>query len=81
MYVITDCVPRSYSFDSIVCVCNSTYCDTIKPATVPSNQSVIMYLSTKEGKRLERSETKFQAQLQDNAGMQKHNLPCNLSSI
>nr|CAD7423374.1 unnamed protein product [Timema monikensis] len=28
------CVPRSYDQDSVICVCNATYCDLIEPTTV-----------------------------------------------
>ncbi|NXR89487.1 GLCM Glucosylceramidase, partial [Hypocryptadius cinnamomeus] len=46
-----------------VCVCNATYCDTLDPLVVPAPGSYVKYESSKAGKRLERSEGKFQHKL------------------
>ena len=48
------CAARKYGSDSVVCVCNSTYCDTISStppvSAVPLN-SVRIFQSTKSGQR------------------------------
>ncbi|XP_012218746.1 lysosomal acid glucosylceramidase isoform X2 [Linepithema humile] len=46
------CVPRSVGPDAIVCVCNSTYCDTIDNPQLQANQFQL-YTSTKSGQRLQ----------------------------
>ncbi|XP_070531190.1 lysosomal acid glucosylceramidase-like isoform X1 [Cardiocondyla obscurior] len=53
-----DCVKRSFGEDNIVCVCNSTYCDTISEPKLQRNQ-FLWYTSTKDGKRLELSVNGF----------------------
>ncbi|XP_043277695.1 lysosomal acid glucosylceramidase-like [Venturia canescens] len=46
-----DCVPRDFGYGSIVCVCNSTYCDSV-PRSVPDKGQYRSYESNKAGKRL-----------------------------
>ncbi|XP_012219375.2 lysosomal acid glucosylceramidase-like [Linepithema humile] len=46
------CVQRSVRPDAIVCVCNSTYCDTIDEPILQANQFQL-YTSTKSGQRLQ----------------------------
>ncbi|KAJ8891529.1 hypothetical protein PR048_004057 [Dryococelus australis] len=55
------CVPRSYGYSSVVCVCNATYCDTVASTTSAqlATGGVRHYSSTKAGKRLELAITKF----------------------
>ncbi|XP_027525147.1 glucosylceramidase-like [Corapipo altera] len=48
---------------SSICVCNATYCDTLDPLVLPPPGSYVKYESSKAGKRLERSEGKFQHSL------------------
>ncbi|KAJ7397755.1 glucosylceramidase-like protein [Pitangus sulphuratus] len=57
------CIPRDFGHGSIVCVCNATYCDTLDPLVLPPPGSYVKYESSKAGKRLERSEGKFQSSL------------------
>jgi glucosylceramidase len=52
------CVPRSFGPDRIVCVCNSTYCDTISEPSIEKNQ-FLWYTSTKDGKRMQYSVDNF----------------------
>ncbi|NWS02194.1 GLCM Glucosylceramidase, partial [Motacilla alba] len=68
------CSPKDFGHGSLVCVCNATYwamwavgiptyCDTLDPVVVPVPGSYVKYESSKAGKRLERSEGKFQSSL------------------
>ncbi|KFP87571.1 Glucosylceramidase, partial [Acanthisitta chloris] len=57
------CIPKDFGHGSVVCVCNATYCDTLDPVAVPAPGSYVKYESTKAGKRLERSEGRFQRSL------------------
>uniref|UniRef100_A0A8B9IBZ2 Glucosylceramidase n=1 Tax=Anser brachyrhynchus TaxID=132585 RepID=A0A8B9IBZ2_9AVES len=34
------CSPKYFGRDSMVCVCNATYCDTLDPVVLPSNEDV-----------------------------------------
>jgi len=45
------CQPRDYGHGSVVCVCNSTYCDNITTSTPTSPKDVYIYTSTKTGRR------------------------------
>ncbi|XP_034030614.1 lysosomal acid glucosylceramidase [Thalassophryne amazonica] len=47
------CVARHFGEDSVVCECNSTYCDSFGPATLPPVGQYASYLSTMAGSRLE----------------------------
>ncbi|NXB82122.1 GLCM Glucosylceramidase, partial [Donacobius atricapilla] len=47
----------------MVCVCNATYCDMLDPLVLPAPGSYVKYESSKAGKRLERSEGRFQRRL------------------
>lgn len=57
------CIPKDFGHGSLVCVCNATYCDTLDPLVLPAPGSYVKYESSKAGKRLERSEGKFQRSL------------------
>ncbi|XP_030147447.4 lysosomal acid glucosylceramidase-like [Taeniopygia guttata] len=57
------CIPKDFGHGSVVCVCNATYCDTLDPLVLPAPGSYVKYESSKAGKRLERSEGKFQHSL------------------
>uniref|UniRef100_A0A8C5TML3 Glucosylceramidase n=1 Tax=Malurus cyaneus samueli TaxID=2593467 RepID=A0A8C5TML3_9PASS len=54
------CSPKYFGLDAMVCVCNATYCDTVDPLVLPAVGSYVKYESSKSGKRLERSEGRFQ---------------------
>ena len=47
---IIPCIPRKFDQDSIVCVCNSTYCDEIFSST---NDDYNSYTTTLDGKRFD----------------------------
>ncbi|XP_012528783.1 lysosomal acid glucosylceramidase isoform X2 [Monomorium pharaonis] len=53
-----ECIPLSFGEDSIVCVCNSTYCDSISEPQLQENQ-ILWYTSTKDGKRMQSSIINF----------------------
>ncbi|XP_068519158.1 collagen alpha-2(I) chain-like isoform X2 [Anas acuta] len=57
------CSPKYFGRDSMVCVCNATYCDTLDPVVLPAPGTYVKYESSKAGKRLERSEGSFQRSL------------------
>lgn len=46
-----DCIPRYFGDESIVCVCNSTYCDST-PETNLESGSFLWYASSKSGSRM-----------------------------
>lgn len=48
------CALRKYSPDSIVCVCNSTYCDTLT-GELPKKGNVLTLTSSKDGLRFQRN--------------------------
>ncbi|XP_037130368.1 lysosomal acid glucosylceramidase [Syngnathus acus] len=50
------CVARSFGHDSVVCECNSTYCDTLGIVSLPPPGHYISYLSSMAGSRLEDSQ-------------------------
>jgi len=45
------CAARDYGHGSVVCVCNSTYCDTVNTAIPVPMNSVSVFTSTKSGQR------------------------------
>ncbi|XP_020300333.1 glucosylceramidase-like isoform X1 [Pseudomyrmex gracilis] len=53
-----NCVPKLVEKDKIVCVCNSTYCDSPEQSTLNENQFA-WYMSTKDGKRMQLSVSNF----------------------
>ncbi|XP_026546559.1 glucosylceramidase [Notechis scutatus] len=55
-----DCHRKYFDDDRMVCVCNSTYCDTQDPVLLPPLGQFVVYESSKSGKRLERREGRFQ---------------------
>ncbi|XP_063240971.1 lysosomal acid glucosylceramidase-like isoform X2 [Bacillus rossius redtenbacheri] len=57
------CVPRQYQYDSIVCVCNATYYDTVEPVSEGqiSGGAAKHYVSDMAGRRLEPMLMKFSA--------------------
>lgn len=50
------CVPRSFGYDSVVCECNSTYCDSVGSAPLPPAGTFSSYLSSRGGARMEASQ-------------------------
>nr|CAD7200238.1 unnamed protein product [Timema douglasi] len=61
------CVARKYDQESIVCVCNATYCDLIEPTTVDQLAGNVArhYISTIEGRRLEPATLHFSTETLD----------------
>lgn len=51
-----ECVVQNFGHESIVCVCNATYCDTEPNPTTPEENKFIWYATTKGGKRLYRTD-------------------------
>ena len=52
-------MPRKFGQSSIVCVCNSSYCDTIEPNIPVPRGTYAVYTSAKIGQRFDRFEGKF----------------------
>ena len=50
------CAPRKYGYDSIVCVCNVTYCDSFESISPSPSNTVQAFVSSRGGLRFERSE-------------------------
>ena len=48
--------------DSVVCECNSTYCDYYPDPKLPNSGEFIWYVSSKSGKRLNRSDGKISSE-------------------
>ncbi|XP_063240884.1 putative glucosylceramidase 4 [Bacillus rossius redtenbacheri] len=55
------CVARDYQHGSVVCVCNSTYCDTFEPITAQqlAGRTLRHYVSSKAGKRFSAMDMSF----------------------
>ncbi|XP_063240974.1 lysosomal acid glucosylceramidase-like [Bacillus rossius redtenbacheri] len=55
------CVARDYQHGSVVCVCNSTYCDTVQPITAQqlAGRTLRHYVSSKAGKRFSAMDMSF----------------------
>ncbi|XP_078108976.1 lysosomal acid glucosylceramidase [Sander vitreus] len=47
------CVARNFGHDSVVCECNSTYCDSVGSVTLPPLGQYSSYLTSMAGNRLE----------------------------
>ncbi|XP_077296545.1 lysosomal acid glucosylceramidase-like [Arctopsyche grandis] len=48
------CVPRMYNHSSVVCVCNSTYCDEISQLNALNRGQYVLYSSSMLGMRFEK---------------------------
>ncbi|KAK7586269.1 hypothetical protein V9T40_004145 [Parthenolecanium corni] len=55
------CIPRKFNFDSVVCVCNATYCDTLSNIRAPLAGNYVIYTSSRDGLRFQRSVGSFQS--------------------
>lgn len=53
------CQSRRFQHDSVVCVCNETYCDTLDPITRTECGVLNVYESDRAGKRLDRRDIVF----------------------
>ncbi|XP_041649242.1 lysosomal acid glucosylceramidase [Cheilinus undulatus] len=54
------CIARNFGHDSVVCECNSTYCDSVGSATLPPVGQFSSYLSSMAGSRLEAAQGQIQ---------------------
>lgn len=55
----TPCNARRFNHDSVVCVCNENFCDTLDPIQPTPRGLVRIYESDRAGKRLEMREEQF----------------------
>ncbi|XP_049830163.1 lysosomal acid glucosylceramidase-like [Schistocerca gregaria] len=55
----SQCIPKSFGYDSIVCVCNATYCDEFETVTHYPSGKYLLYTSTKDGLRFKKSVGSF----------------------
>ncbi|CAG7817616.1 unnamed protein product [Allacma fusca] len=67
------CIARDFGRGSIVCVCNSTYCDALPrtppPPTTSAHQHLIhIFTSSKAGERLHKSSSRFSSRRQGHEG-------------
>lgn len=51
-----ECLSRSFGHGSVVCECNSTYCDSVGSVLLPPLGRFTSYLSSKAGSRLEEAQ-------------------------
>ncbi|ESP00722.1 hypothetical protein LOTGIDRAFT_158016 [Lottia gigantea] len=49
------CAKKDFGHDSVVCVCNSTFCDTVEPVVNPGRQKGWVYTSSKTGDRFNKT--------------------------
>lgn len=54
------CIARNFGQDSVVCECNSTYCDSVGSLTLPPVGHFSSYLSSMSGSRLEAGQGQIQ---------------------
>ncbi|CAL4090866.1 unnamed protein product, partial [Meganyctiphanes norvegica] len=54
------CVPQMFDQDSVVCVCNATYCDTLPQPVIPPTGDALVYTSDLTGKRFDMTVEHFQ---------------------
>jgi glucosylceramidase len=55
-----DCLSRDYDQGSIVCVCNSDYCDTVPRPEKVEQPQLLVYTSNKAGSRFEQTTGQFE---------------------
>ena len=58
------CSPRQFNHDSIVCVCDEDYCDSLDPLAKTPRGTVQIFESSRAGKRLEGRQTEFNNELE-----------------
>ncbi|KAE8288843.1 Glucosylceramidase [Larimichthys crocea] len=56
----TGCVARNFGHGSVVCECNSTYCDSVGSVTLPPLGQYSSYLTSMAGSRLEAGQGRVQ---------------------
>lgn len=65
------CVARNFGHDSVVCECNSTYCDSVGSVILPPLGQYSSHLSSRAGSRLEASRGQIQVK-SSGAGEWRH---------
>ncbi|XP_008201883.2 lysosomal acid glucosylceramidase-like [Nasonia vitripennis] len=60
--IAQDCKPVNFGSDSIVCECNSTYCDNYPDPKSPGKGEFIWYATSKSGQRLNRTDGKIDSE-------------------
>lgn len=55
----TPCNSRRFNHDSVVCVCDENFCDTLDPIEPTARGLLNVYESDRAGKRLEKREVQF----------------------
>jgi len=58
-------VPKDFGESSTVCVCNATYCDSSEPLGDIANDQFIHIVTTKDGKRFERTSGEILEEVED----------------
>ncbi|XP_017772242.1 PREDICTED: putative glucosylceramidase 4 [Nicrophorus vespilloides] len=53
------CDQRKYDQDSVVCVCNATYCDSFDPITPEASGKYLIFTSDRDGRRFQKSVQNF----------------------
>ena len=66
------CIPRKYDQDSIVCVCNATYCDDVGITTPPPYFYYNAFTTSLDGQRLKRDLGSFQVKPVGDAEIGNH---------
>ncbi|OXU31551.1 hypothetical protein TSAR_003526 [Trichomalopsis sarcophagae] len=59
--VAQDCKPVHFGYDSIVCECNATHCDSYPDPISPGKGAFIWYATSRNGQRLKRTDGKIQS--------------------
>ncbi|XP_004714723.1 lysosomal acid glucosylceramidase [Echinops telfairi] len=54
------CIPQSFGYSSVVCVCNATHCDSLDPLKLPAPGTFSLYETTRSGRRMELSQGTIQ---------------------
>lgn len=67
VYGANPCVPRDYSNGGTVCVCNATYCDTVEEVKPLSSGQYLLYISSKQGLRFNKSSGTFTTKITSNS--------------
>lgn len=70
------CVARNFGHDSVVCECNSTYCDSVGSVTLPPLGQYLSYLSSRAGSRLEAGQGQIHVNSTGAGEWAVHSLQC-----
>ena len=53
--ISSPCIPKNFGHGSIVCICNASYCDEFAPDPSLEAKQFVVYTSTKDGLRFNRT--------------------------